>query len=310
MLKKFFIKLIDSSQYASEVNRKVEYQNKLLEDSLLLSGKKFSFDLKNVQLDSIQEAEFKVFSQFGDDGIIQYLIHNIDVPIKSFIEFGVENYNESNTRFLLFNNNWKGLIMDASENNINYIRKSKYYWKYDLTAKTCFITTENINQQINQENINGKIGLLSIDIDGNDYWIWNAIDVVNPIIVIIEYNSLFGIDKAITVPYKSEFSRFEEHHSGLYAGASLKALYKLALKKGYQFVGTNSSGNNAYFVLGNYLNGNIRPLSLEEGFTESKFREHRNKNGDLTFISKQEAKAKLKDLPVYNVENDNIENFL
>ena len=95
-------------------------------------------------IQNIQLAEFKVFSQWGDDGIIQFLVDYLDIRHKTFIEFGVQNYTEANTRFLLVNNNWAGLIMDGSEENINYIKKDDIYWQHELTAVPVFITTENI----------------------------------------------------------------------------------------------------------------------------------------------------------------------
>ena len=120
----------------------------------------------------ILDHEFKVFSQWGEDGIISYLVNNLDIENNFFIEFGVANYLESNTRFLLKKFNWSGLILDSSQNNIEYIKKDKIYWQYDIKALCQFITRENINK-IFLENISQKnIGLLSIDIDGNDYWVW------------------------------------------------------------------------------------------------------------------------------------------
>ena len=123
--------------------------------------------------DNIQEAEFKVFSQFGDDGIIQYLVNRVEIPAgrRRFIEFGVENYRESNTRFLLLNNNWSGLILDGSAENINSIKNDQIYWKHELTAVHSFIDRDNINELIAANGFAGEVGILSIDIDGNDYWI-------------------------------------------------------------------------------------------------------------------------------------------
>src|SRR5687767_11515119 len=148
---------------------------------------------------SLHEVEFQVFSQWGDDGIIQYLISKIDIPNKTFIEFGVENYKESNTRFLLINNNWSGLVIDGSKNNIDFIKQDIISWGFDIHAKHAFITKENINELLSEfinKGYDSEIGLLSIDIDGNDYWIWNEIKVVNPIIVVVEYNAVFGAENA------------------------------------------------------------------------------------------------------------------
>lgn len=131
-------------------------------------------------VDNLEEVEFQVFSQRGEDGIIQYIISQIEVTNKIFVEFGVEDYTESNTRFLLINNNWSGLVIDGSKDNIKFIKKDFIYWKYDLTAYHSFITKENINELISKYTDCSDIGLLSIDIDGNDYWIWEAITVIKP----------------------------------------------------------------------------------------------------------------------------------
>ena len=139
---------------------------------------------------SFNDYEFQVYSQWGEDGLIQYLIDTIIIERPIFVEFGVENYKESNTRFLLVNNNWSGLVIDGSLDNIQSIKKDSIYWRHNLKAECAFITKENINKLIDQNGINGDIGLLSIDVDGNDYWIWDAISVVSPRIVVCEYNSI------------------------------------------------------------------------------------------------------------------------
>lgn len=251
-------------------------------------------------LDNIAAAEFKVFSQAGDDGIIQYLINKVYIPETTFIEFGVENYVESNTRFLLKHNNWSGLVIDGSEKAINYIKTDDIYWQHELKALQSFITAENINDLISSQGIKGEIGLLSVDIDGNDYWVWKAITVVDPVIVVVEYNSVFGIEKAITVPYRPDFVRNKEHYSHLYFGASLKALCMLAEEKGYAFVGSNSIGNNAYFVKKERL-GPLKALRPEEGYIYSRFRESRNKKGNLDYLTGHERYRRIEGMSVYNV---------
>src|SRR5262245_55534361 len=98
-------------------------------------------------VENIRESEFQAFSQFGEDGIIQFLLRHVDIDRKIFVEFGADNYNfESNTRFLLANNNWTGVIIDGSEDNIRRVRNSASYVLYDLRAVSSFITTANINQ--------------------------------------------------------------------------------------------------------------------------------------------------------------------
>ncbi|RFM32307.1 hypothetical protein DXN04_25855 [Chitinophaga silvisoli] len=251
-------------------------------------------------LENIADAEFKVFSQAGDDGIIQYLIHKVQIHRKIFIEFGVENYVESNTRFLLRHDNWSGLVIDGSRKAIEYIMSDDIYYQHDLQAFEAFITKDNINDLISSAGISGEIGLLSVDIDGNDYWVWKAIDVVQPVIVVAEYNSVFGMDRALTVPYKSDFVRSVAHYSYLYFGASLKALCLLAEEKGYSLVGCNAIGNNAYFVRKDRM-GELKALNVEEGYVESQFRESRNKQGQLNYLRGAQRYACIQGMPVVNV---------
>jgi len=252
------------------------------------------------------EVEFSVFSQIGDDGIIQYLINQIDIPNKYFIEFGVQNYIESTTRFLMMNDNWSGLIYDGSKEFIDFIQNDYYYWLYDLKARNLFITAENINTAFINENVPKEPGILHIDIDGNDYWIWKAINSINPIIVIMEYNSGFGEERSITVPYKPDFERYNAHYSGVYFGSSLKALCNLADEKGYSFVGSNSYGNNAYFVRNDKLI-NLKKLSCEEGYRFSKARQNKDTNGKFTYTSDYELLKTFNTLEVFNTETNQLE---
>jgi hypothetical protein len=253
--------------------------------------------------DRLEEVEFKVFSQFGDDGIIQYLVHNLDLPEgqRTFIEFGVQDYTESNTRFLLINNNWKGIVLDGGQSNIDYIRNDVICWMYDLTAVHLFIDKGNINQAFSKHGFSGQVGILSIDIDGNDYWIWECIDVVDPAIVIVEYNSVFGSRHAITIPYDPAFDRTKAHYSNLYWGCSLPALCGLAQKKGYVFVGCNSNGNNAYFVRKDKA-GRVKQQTVESGYVKSRYRESRDAEGRFTYLSGDDRLKAIEHLAVIDLE--------
>jgi hypothetical protein len=260
-------------------------------------------------IDSIHQIEFKVFSQWGDDGIIQWLIHKLQITQKTFIEFGVENYQESNTRFLLIHSGWKGLIMDGSTDNINYVKCKEFYWKYNLEAKAHFIDCENINDLIRSSGLSGEIGLLHIDLDGNDYWIWESLTVVKPVIIIVEYNSVFGHLRSISVPYDPSFSRTRKHYSNLYFGASLPAFCHLAGQKGYTLVGSNSAGNNAYFVRNDQMKSGIPTPSPREAYVCSMFRESRDHKGNLTFENGQKREETIKGLSVWNVITNTPEIF-
>lgn len=278
------------------------------EVELLALGKLLSNNIaRKKEINSLEEVEFKIFSQWGDDGIIQWLVNNIDFPNKTFIEFGVENYRESNTRFLMMNNNWSGLVMDGSSSNIAQIVNSEYYWKYDLEVKAVFIDKENINDLLLSSEMDKEVGILHIDIDGNDYWIWKEINVISPLVVILEYNAVFGVDRAITIPYQADFFRTKAHYSNLYYGASLKALYDLSVDKGYAFIGCNSAGNNAYFVRKDKLNDVVKENSLAQGYVVSKFRESRNKMKKLDYTKYNERLKKILKMPVCNTKNNQLE---
>jgi hypothetical protein len=248
-----------------------------------------------------------VFSQFGEDGIIQYLTRRSEVPstLRTFVEFGVNDYREANTRFLLINDNWRGLIMDSSNPNMAAVRASPLYWKYDLTAKAVFIDRDNINDLITEAGFAGKIGLLSIDIDGNDYWVWERISAVDPIIIIVEYNSLFGASRAVTVPYDACFDRGRAHYSHLYWGSSLRALELLGDRKGYALVGSNSAGNNAFFVKKDHLNGQPK-LAAAQAYSECRFRESRDRAGRLNFLSGRTRIEEIACMPLLDVESNDL----
>lgn len=258
------------------------------------------------QFQSLHEAEFKVFSQFGDDGIIQYLIHRLSPLPDTFIEFGVEDYRESNTRFLLVNNNWRGLVMDASDEHIDYIHRDDIYWRHTLTARSAFITRDNINSLLRDAAFTGDIGLLSIDIDGNDYWVWDKIDIVDPVIVIVEYNSIFGPSIAVTVPYDPTFVRHRAHYSGQFWGASLQAFVSLAERKGYSLVGCNSVGNNAYFIRNDKLGADVPRLATAQAFIETRIRDSRDRAGQLTYLGSAERLSLIRDLNVYDLRQDKV----
>ena len=280
----------------------------ITEAPLLLLGRLLSESLKSKKnIASLREVEFKVFSQWGDDGIIQWLVHHLDFPNTTFIEFGVANYREANTRFLMMNDNWSGLVMDGSEKNLAQIVNAEYYWQYELQATCAFIDAGNINALIATSQLAAEVGLLHIDLDGNDYWIWKQIDAISPVVVILEYNAVFGNDRAITVPYDKLFLRTPAHHSNLYFGASLPALHQLSTSKGYGFIGCNSAGNNAYFVRRDKLNDTVREVSLQAGFMPSKFRESRNEARKLTHISGAARIELIRGLPVYNTATGKLE---
>ncbi len=278
------------------------------ETNLLAMGALLSNQQWTIQSNNINDFEFKIFSQWGDDGIIQFLIKHIKIEKEIFIEFGVEDYKESNTRFLMMHNNWSGFVMDGSEQAMNSLKKQYWYWKHQLTEKAVFIDRENINSLLESTGFK-NIGLLHIDLDGNDYHILEEINLtqLNPSILIMEYNSLFGNDRLITIPYAKDFYRTKAHYSNLYWGASMPALNYLAVQKGYALVGCNLAGNNVYFVRKDLLNEKVRELTVHEAWKESKFREGRNPDYSLSLLGKEDRLASIKGLSVVNVKTKETE---
>jgi hypothetical protein len=254
-----------------------------------------------VNSNDIHDNEAKVFSQWGEDGIIQFLINRVPIERKIFVEFGIGSYSECNTRFLLKNNNWSGLVIDGSSTYIQRLKRDPLFWQYNLQCECAFITKDNINEIITSKNITGDIGILSVDIDGNDYWIWQAIDCIQPRIVICEYNSLLGSKKNTTTIYDPQFDNKKIHFSGLYWGASIGAFNHLAQQKGYSLVGSNTAGNNIFFVRNDVL-GDIPVYTPQEAHVKSQFRISRDKEGELSFLDAKAGLDIIQEMPLYEVD--------
>lgn len=277
--------------------------NPFVEKFLVLQGVSISAQLLNRSLIScLAEVEFSVFSQWGEDGIIEWLIQKNGHMPETFIEFGVEDFRESNCRFLIMNRNWRGLVIDGNNKNIETIRADCISWKHDLSSICEFITRENINSLIQSSGVSGEIGILSIDIDGNDYWVWNSIDCIRPHFVIVEYNTVFGDLEPITVPYRDDFNRTKAHSSNLYYGASIMAFCALAAQKGYTLLGSNRAGSNAFFVRNDRLSifdGLIRDKTARP----SRFREGRDIAGNLSLIRGLDRADIIKHMPIVDVQS-------
>lgn len=290
---------------AARSQRDVAELRKEIDTVKVLAAQPIIQSIRADSINSLRAAEFKVFSQFGDDGIIQFLVHKLTPLPDAFVEFGVENYRESNTRFLLVNNNWRGLVLDSNKRAIESIHHDEIYWRHTLTARAAFITRDNINQLIRDAGFRDEVGLLSIDIDGNDYWVWEKIDAIDPVIVIVEYNSIFGPELAVTVPYEPKFARHRAHYSGQFWGASLSALNLLANRKDYSLVGCNGAGNNAYFVRNKNM-CDLPVLTPTEAFVDARWRDSRDKTGKLTYLSGPERFQAIADLGVYDLRQNKV----
>lgn len=221
--------------------------------------------------EAFRDREFKIYSQNGEDGILLYLFSKIGSRDGRFIEFGAGG-KTSNTENLIRNFGWNGLLIDCDKTEI--VRLQRYYDSLPMVGvgrvKTihAWLTVENINQLLLANGMKGEIDLLSIDIDGNDFWIWKAVEVVQPRVVVIEYNASLGPHKSLTIKYNPTHSKLDFHPLGWYHGASLTALTKLAKVKGYILVACESSGVNAFFVREDLARGVFSEQSPSQAYYE------------------------------------------
>jgi hypothetical protein len=201
------------------------------------------------EVPGIDHTGFRVFSQFEEDGKLLYILAIIGMKTKRFIEIGSDDGLNSNCANLYFHFGYHGLYVDGNRSSIR--RGERFYakypnrWYYKPSFLCAEVTRENINELISQAGFSGEVDLLSIDIDGNDYWIWDALSVSSPRVVMIETHVEFGL-RNILVPYDPGYF-FPGKHP-VYHGASAIAMARLGKKKGYRLVGANLYGSNFIFV--------------------------------------------------------------
>ena len=212
---------------------------------------------------------FRGYSQHDEDGMIQEIFRRIGVSNQVFAEVGVGDGTENNTLYLMLSG-WRGLWIDGSETNAGIIGSQfkSFIQVGQLSFVREFVDRESINEIIKKANCTGEIDLLSIDIDGNDYWVWEVISEVQPRVVVIEYNAVFRPPLAIVAEYNRSFV----WNGTSYYGASLKALESLGLRKGYSLVGCSLSGINAFFVRHDLVGDKFCvPFTAENHFEPPRF---------------------------------------
>jgi hypothetical protein len=194
-----------------------------------------------------------MFSQHQEAKHLQRIFSSIDVRTRSFVEFGFGPF-QNNTLDFALKYRASGLYMDGSAKSCLI---AKLFWAFvplKVRVKRAWIDKANVDSLISEE-CNGEIDLLSVDVDGNDYWLWQAIRCISPRVIVVEYNASFGPERAVTVPYDPLFERHEKHPSGFYHGMSLQAAAKLGHSKGYSLVQCDEAGVNAFFVRNDEVDG-------------------------------------------------------
>ncbi len=236
---------------------------------ILLSLKYRDLAAKGVTL-PFDEVGFRNYSQTSEDGILLYIFSLIGTSNRRAVELGCGPGFESNTANLAVNHNWDVLMVDGSKANVELARR--FFGKHPDTrifghqVVREWIDRESVNATLEKYGLSGEIDLFSLDVDGVDYWIWEALTVISPRVVVVEYNFSLG-ERCVTVPYRADFvsewnteslfaedTENEPSHVGAvtsrfcYGGASLRAMVKLAKTKGYRLVGTDGQGFNAFFI--------------------------------------------------------------
>lgn len=308
MINKFIFKFI---KYTTIIAKKINL-NKFIHDKILfyIGLNQISENRKLYKsVTNIQDIELKIFSQNGEDGIIDYLLSQLKLIPNSvnFIEIGVGDYWESNTRFLYNSFHPKGLIIDSIENMEAKVKKNINIWKGDLRICNKKIDSINIIEILNKY-CDFEIDVFSIDIDGIDYWIIDKLKKNISKIFIAEYNPVFGPDLNVTVPDISGFDRTKYHYSNLCYGMSLKALIQLMKKKGYYFVGTNLQKMNAFFISEKYNKENFfKQISINDlkFYTDSNIRDSRDKKYNLNYLTGANKLKEIRDCEVINLDNEN-----
>jgi hypothetical protein len=202
-------------------------------------------------LPDLMDTELRSFSQNGEDGILLYLFAVLGTTTKKVVEICAGNGIECNAANLIVNHGWSGLLIDGDEQNIA-VGKQFYSACRDTFARVpdlvqAWVTAENVNRLVCDHGYTGDIDLLSLDMDGMDYWVWQALTSIRPRAVILEFNFRWGPERAVTLPYHPDF-RVEGNKHPWCCGASLPAFVKLGWQRGYRLVGTHKQELNAIFL--------------------------------------------------------------
>jgi len=209
------------------------------------------FESKGKSL-SFKDVGFRTHSQHEEDGILLFIFSLIGTTNKRCVEICAGDGIECNTANLIINHRWLGLLLDGDERNIRRARNfyqnnpDTKYWPPKIVRE--WVTRGNVNGIIEENGFTGDVDLLSIDIDGNDYWIWEVLSCISPRVVVLEFNHLWGPEVSVSTPYRDDFIAEFTQYGSDYAGASLAAFVKLGKKKNYRLVGINAIATNAFFV--------------------------------------------------------------
>lgn len=231
-------------------------------------------------------------SQSNEADLLDRLLDDVESP-KTFCEFGFDVAEFNCGRLAL--RGWHGLLIDGSEGHVRtaraVFRRAKHL---NVSAVSAFLDVTNVHAIIAGHFGHRALGVLSVDVDGNDYWLLDVLMPLRPTIIIVEYNASFGL-RPITVPYDPAFERHRKHPTGWYHGASITALYALCAQQGYSLVAVSESGSNLFFVKDDRLPSHVPRLEPAQAYRESRLR------NQWSGTTAEEQWAAVCDLPMVSV---------
>ena len=256
----------------------------------------------------LSDVDYKIFSQNGEDGILDYLIHQLNLEKPKFIEIGVGDYTEANTRFIFERCSPKGTIVDCIENLEDKVKKNLKLWKGELKIINKIVNSKNIIEIMQESNCSSDLDIFSLDIDGIDYWIIDKLPKNFSKIVVLEYNSTFGNEIEVTIPNIENFDRTKYHYSNLCYGMSFQAAIKLMEKKNFHYIGTNLFNNNIFFISKKFSKEKYFKnlvIGKSEYNGDAFFRESRDKDGNLNYLSGKKKLREISECKVVDLGNNN-----
>jgi hypothetical protein len=203
--------------------------------------------------ESIRDAGFRCYSQFEEDGIILYVLATIGLRSRKVVEMCCGNGSECMATNLILNHGFDGYLFDGDSTNVELARQffgSRKDCMLYLPKLSCaWITAENVNDVLRESGATGEVDFFSLDIDGNDYWVWKAIDVIEPRLLCLETHNVIPGDLSLTIRYRPDFDCWsKEGPEQDYRSVSLAAMRKLCKEKGYRMIGAHRHGFNVFFL--------------------------------------------------------------
>jgi hypothetical protein len=258
----------DSMTFVDRVRRRLRHRDLLANSSAAAKASQLLLvqEWRRSPVPRFNDAELRAYSQNGEDGLLLYLFARLGTTNRTTVEICAGDGVQCNSANLILNHGWQGILFDGDRASID--AGCAFYAQHPDSFS---FPPRFVHAWIDRETINGKLAaagcpsdpdLLSIDLDGVDWWIWDVLEI-HPRVVCVETQCIWGADRSVTVPYARDFRSPLVQGFGIYSGASLPAFVKLGRKKGYRLVGTQALGFNAFFVRGD-LDGGLPEVTAAE----------------------------------------------